>query len=260
MLDPVAVTGLLVAAIRAEEHLRGGRLFEDPFASKLATSRSRARVGLWQVTRHRNALRAPPAIARGDSRPRFQLFEHSVAVGGHARTDFAQLVGCARGGGLASTRIARGRKMGSTSDMTKAPPLAPRDIYEAIQHRVIGQDQAVREVAVALSKHLLGHAASNVLLIGGSGSGKTTILRAIEELLRSDPRLTSHATVVRMNANLLAELAGRGEQSGAVLARLAHEARARLGAAATPETIKHAVEHGLVFVDEVDKIPEAASW
>jgi methyltransferase (TIGR00027 family) len=42
MLDPVAVTGLLVAAIRAEEHLREGRLFEDPFAAKLAGEAGRA--------------------------------------------------------------------------------------------------------------------------------------------------------------------------------------------------------------------------
>ncbi len=133
-------------------------------------------------------------------------------------------------------------------------PLTPPEIFEALRRRVVGQDAALREVAVAVSKHLLGHSASNLFVIGGSGSGKTTILRAVEELLRSDPRLAGHATVVRLNANLLAELAGRGQQSGAVLERLAVEARARLGESATAARIKHAVEHGLVFVDEIDKI------
>jgi methyltransferase (TIGR00027 family) len=35
-LNPVAVTGLLVASLRAEESARPDRLFEDPFAAKLA--------------------------------------------------------------------------------------------------------------------------------------------------------------------------------------------------------------------------------
>jgi methyltransferase (TIGR00027 family) len=36
MLNPVATTGLLVAAIRAEETRRADRLFDDPFAARLA--------------------------------------------------------------------------------------------------------------------------------------------------------------------------------------------------------------------------------
>lgn len=138
--------------------------------------------------------------------------------------------------------------------MSEPPGPTPPEIYEVLRRRVVGQDDALREVSVALSKHLLGHSASNLLLIGGSGAGKTTILRAAEELLRSDPRLAGHATVVRINANLLAELAGRGEQSGAIVARLAAAARARLGPGADAERVKAMVEHGMVLVDEVDKI------
>ncbi len=50
MLDPVASTGLLVAAIRAEEHLRADRLFEDPFAARLAGDGGRE-----LLDRYRNA-------------------------------------------------------------------------------------------------------------------------------------------------------------------------------------------------------------
>jgi methyltransferase (TIGR00027 family) len=41
-MNPVAITGLLVAAIRAEESTRAERLFEDPFAAALAGEEGRA--------------------------------------------------------------------------------------------------------------------------------------------------------------------------------------------------------------------------
>jgi len=41
-MDPVGVTGLLVAAIRAEETQRASRLFEDPYADALAGDAGRA--------------------------------------------------------------------------------------------------------------------------------------------------------------------------------------------------------------------------
>ena len=52
---------------------------------------------------------------------------------------------------------------------------------------MIGQEEAVREMAVALAKKLAGLRVGNILLIGSSGSGKTTLMRAVEDYLRSDP-------------------------------------------------------------------------
>ncbi len=49
MLDPVAVTGLLVAAIRAEESLRADRLFEDPFAARLAGDAGRETLARYRA-------------------------------------------------------------------------------------------------------------------------------------------------------------------------------------------------------------------
>jgi len=105
-------------------------------------------------------------------------------------------------------------------------PLRPRDIFEEIRKSVVGQDDAVRELAVALVKHLVGQPAPNILLIGNSGSGKTTIMRAIEEYLTTHAELGDVANVIRMNANVLAE-----EHSGyarSVLGRLYQNARAKL--------------------------------
>jgi methyltransferase (TIGR00027 family) len=41
-MDPIAVTGLLVAALRAEESQRADRLFDDPYAEALAGEQGRA--------------------------------------------------------------------------------------------------------------------------------------------------------------------------------------------------------------------------
>ncbi len=132
-------------------------------------------------------------------------------------------------------------------------PLRPRDVFEELRRTVVGQDEAIRELSVALVKHLVGHPAPNILLIGNSGSGKTTLMRAVEHFLASRPELrTYYANVVRINANVLAE-----EHQGygkAVLGRLYTNARKAMGEGASQEDLLRSVEHGIVFIDEVDKI------
>src|SRR5216684_1424407 len=85
-------------------------------------------------------------------------------------------------------------------------PLRPREVFEELSKTVVGQDEAIRELSVAIVKHLVGHPAPNILMIGNSGSGKTTLMRAVEQFLGSRPDLS------------------------------------------------RSVEHGIVFIDEVDKI------
>jgi ATP-dependent Clp protease ATP-binding subunit ClpX len=131
-------------------------------------------------------------------------------------------------------------------------PLRPKDIFEELRKSVVGQDDALREVSVALVKHLVGQPAPNILLIGNSGSGKTTLMRAVELFLTTTPDLGEYANVVRLNANVLAdERQGYGK---VVLGRLFANARAMLGAEASRDALIRAVERGIVFIDEVDKI------
>lgn len=136
-------------------------------------------------------------------------------------------------------------------------PLRPKDISDELRKSVVGQDDAIREISVALVKHLVGHPAPNILLIGNSGSGKTTLMRAVEQFLARTPDLGPCANVIRLNANVLAE--ERQGYGKAVLGRLYANAKRVLGSAATPEEIINAVQSGVVFVDEVDKIRSTVS-
>ncbi len=135
-----------------------------------------------------------------------------------------------------------------------AAPPAPAQIAAALEKRVIGQKEAVRELAVALAKKLAGLSVGNVLLIGSSGSGKTTLMRAVEELLASNPALALRSTVVRVHANVLGEEAQQGRPGEKLLTRLLERAREQLGPEASLERLLEQASHGLVFVDEVDKI------
>jgi ATP-dependent Clp protease ATP-binding subunit ClpX len=136
--------------------------------------------------------------------------------------------------------------------MTTDLPLRPREVFDELRKTVVGQDDAIREISVAVVKHLVGHAAPNILMIGNSGSGKTTLMRAVESFLAARPGLSDYGNVVRINANVLAEESqGYGR---VVLSHLFANAKKRLGSTAPIERVVQSVGHGIVFIDEVDKI------
>src|SRR4051794_8094586 len=86
----------------------------------------------------------------------------------------------------------------------------PKVIAAELSRRVIGQEEAVHELAVALAKKLAGLRVGHILMIGSSGTGKTTLMRSVEDLLAARPELALRSTVVRMHANVLGEEAERG--------------------------------------------------
>ncbi len=137
--------------------------------------------------------------------------------------------------------------------MPEAAP-SPVAIAGALEQRVIGQRVAVREMATALSKKLAGLRVGNILMVGASGTGKTTLMRAVETYLAGDPQLARRSTVVRIHANVLGEEAERGRPGEAVLRRLLDRAREQLGPQTPLSELLGRAAQGLVFVDEVDKI------
>jgi ATP-dependent Clp protease ATP-binding subunit ClpX len=130
----------------------------------------------------------------------------------------------------------------------------PAEIAGALSRRLMGQEESIREMAVALSKHLAGLRVGNILMIGSSGTGKTTLMRAVESYLASEPVLAARSAVVRIHANVLGEEAEQGRPGEAVLGRLLARAREQLGPGAPVDMLLRRASSGLVFVDEVDKI------
>jgi len=133
-------------------------------------------------------------------------------------------------------------------------PPSPVQIAQALERRIVGQREAVREMAVALAKKLAQIQVGNILMIGSSGSGKTTLMRAVEQLLVANPSLASRSTVVRVHASVLGEEARQGQPGEKLLRRLLERARQQLGPDTPLERLLEQARHGLVFVDEVDKI------
>lgn len=141
-----------------------------------------------------------------------------------------------------------------TAPASPAQAPSPAEISDQLKKRVLGQREAIREMAISLSKKLAGLAVGNLLMIGSSGSGKTTLMRAVERYLEERPDLALRSTVVRMHANVLGEAARLGKPGEAVLHRLLERAREQLGAEVPVERLIEQARHGIVFVDEVDKI------
>ena len=68
-----------------------------------------------------------------------------------------------------------------------------QEFEDALRHRVVGQDRAVRRLSRVFQVHKSGLAAPgrpivNLLLLGPTGSGKTRLVEAAAEVLFGDPR------------------------------------------------------------------------
>src|SRR5215510_13050229 len=88
------------------------------------------------------------------------------------------------------------------------PRMKPTEINEFLQADVIGQRDTLKFVAVAIFKHLQGERYGNLLMIGNSGTGKTTIMRSMERLYEKHEEIHSYRVVCIMNANQLASEEG----------------------------------------------------
>jgi ATP-dependent Clp protease ATP-binding subunit ClpX len=131
--------------------------------------------------------------------------------------------------------------------------MQPVEIYENLQRDVLGQEETLRYVSVAIFKHLQGEKYGNLLLIGNSGTGKTTVMRAMEKLYQSQPAFAEYRVVVILNANTMATDEGVVDTSRLLL-RLEERARQILGDAASAEEIARCMERATVCLDEIDKI------
>ena len=86
--------------------------------------------------------------------------------------------------------------------------LLPVDIFSYLSHKVLGQDDVLKQISVSVYKHIKGIKWSNIFLIGNSGTGKTTIMNSILEFYRDREELSTYQAMCVMNANTLVDDTG----------------------------------------------------
>lgn len=132
--------------------------------------------------------------------------------------------------------------------------IRPPEILEELGHGVLGQDRALRYVSVSIYKHITGKVPGNLLMIGNSGTGKTTIMNNIQRLYNEVPELEPFRAVTILNANLLVDADRLEFRPERLLKAIEQRARSIAGHQPTPARLKQAIERATVCIDEIDKM------
>jgi len=130
--------------------------------------------------------------------------------------------------------------------------LKPKEIKAHLDEYIIGQESAKKTISVAVYNHYkrirslskqseIEYSKSNVMLLGPTGSGKTLIARTLA-LILDVPFAISDATT-------LTEAGYVGEDVENIILRLLQAADYDVAKA----------EHGIIYVDEIDKIRKTTS-
>ncbi len=141
-------------------------------------------------------------------------------------------------------------KKSSPFDVSSIKLLKPKEIKKFLDQYVIGQEEAKKNISVAVYNHYkrlmqgvrrenqddVEIEKSNIILVGETGTGKTLLARTIAKIL--------HVPFTIVDATVLTEAGYVGEDIESILTRLLQVADYNVEAA----------EKGIVFIDEIDKI------
>ncbi len=132
--------------------------------------------------------------------------------------------------------------------------ITPPEILEQLKKGVLGQDPALKFVSVSIYKHVTGKVPGNILLIGNSGTGKTTIMNNIQRLYNEVAEYEPFRVVALVNANLLVDSDRMEFRPERLLAAVEQRARSVIGHPPTPAELKETMERATICVDEIDKM------
>jgi ATP-dependent Clp protease ATP-binding subunit ClpX len=132
--------------------------------------------------------------------------------------------------------------------------ITPSEIFDELRKGVLGQNTALRYVAVAVYKHTTGKVPGNILLIGNSGTGKTTIMNNIQRMYHDVPEYRPFRAMTIINANLLVDAERLEFQPERLFTAVEQRARALLGPKPSAEALKETMERATICIDEVDKM------
>ncbi len=141
--------------------------------------------------------------------------------------------------------LAKIRKSNNDLELSELP--RPKEIKEFLDGYVIGQDDAKRNLCVAVynhykrlmqpvDKHGVEIEKSNIIMVGRTGTGKTLLAKTIAKLLK--------VPFAIVDATVLTEAGYVGEDIESIITRLLMNC---------DYDVKKA-ERGIVFIDEIDKI------
>lgn len=132
-----------------------------------------------------------------------------------------------------------------TSDSKKFKHVNPKDLYENLNKKVVGQEIAKKRISLAVFEHMrnihnaVGNDKQNILFLGPSGSGKTLIVNTISKYL--------DVPFVSGDATSFSPTGFQGSDADSVISELYMKSSGEVGLA----------EKGVVFIDEIDKLASA---
>ena len=143
---------------------------------------------------------------------------------------------------------------GDGTDLRSVDEIAPPQIFNELRKGVLGQNGALRYVSVAVYKHTTGKVPGNILLIGNSGTGKTTIMNNIQRMYHDVAEYRPFRAMTILNANLLVDSERMEFQPVRLLEAVEQRARALVGENPSPEALKETMERATICIDEIDKM------